>query len=76
MIGLVLGFLVDGGVDGWSVLGGAVGLNRVSPAGSRFRPGACHIRVVRGGDIRRKSLEFRGFGVAGELVALRWYLIP
>lgn len=60
-IGLVLGFLVDGGVDGWSVLGGAVGLNRVSPAGSRFRPGACHIRVVRGGDIRRKSLEFRGF---------------
>lgn len=59
-IGLVLGFLVDGGVDGWSVLGGAVGLNRISAAGSRFRPGVCCIRVVRGNDDRWESLEFRG----------------
>jgi hypothetical protein len=61
VIGLVPGFRVDGGVGVWSVLGIVVGLNRISPAGFRFRSSACRIRVVSGGDIRRKSLEFRGF---------------
>ena len=60
VIGLVPGFRVDGGVGDWSVFGGAVGLNRISAAGSRFGPGVCCIRVVRGNDDRWESLEFRG----------------
>ena len=75
VIGLVPGFRVDGGVGVWSVLDMVVGLNRISPAGFRFRSSACRIWVVSGGDGRWESLEFRGFDVAGELVALRWYLV-